>query len=174
VAYVRRPAVLSPVNGSGWWQRRLRLPHVRHRVPFLFNPSPAKGSNPKARVVSEFYYIVVTTKVFVNRQSRLLKGNVLPVVAKQLYGNVEGIDPCDRFQRQGDSRRGDDDVYGVVLQKWLTKRWGIRLCERDYCHCAQCKAALTALGLDPGFGIRIYEPNRQGYDLKWISLFSWL
>ena len=52
---------LSPLNVSGWWQRRLRLPHVLHRVPFPFQPSPAKDSSPKAQFAPEFYNIVVTT-----------------------------------------------------------------------------------------------------------------
>ena len=52
---------LSPVNGSGRWQRRTRLPHVLLRVPFPFQPSAAKDSSPKTRIASEFYHIVVTT-----------------------------------------------------------------------------------------------------------------
>ena len=31
-----------------------------------------------------------------------------------------------------------------------------------------CKATWNALGLDRGFGIRLYEPSRQGYDLNFL------
>ena len=69
VAYVRWLIVTAAKSSQRKWVLTATLeasPRTASRsVPF--QPSPTKGSNPEARVASEFYHKVVTTNVFMNR-----------------------------------------------------------------------------------------------------------
>lgn len=105
---------LSPVNGSGWWQRRSRLPHVLHRVPLPFRPSPAKDSSPKARIASEFYHIVVTTN---SRYWREICCRSKQNSCREVWRGSIHVTVFLGFTCQAIAGGVVIHVYGVVLQK---------------------------------------------------------